>query len=283
MKIGLFGINSGALATNPSLLAEVAKTAEDLGYESLWGGEHMCLPSPRVAPSPAEPTDPMLDPLPALTWAGAHTTKILLGTGILLLPQRNPVALAKEVASVDVLTGGRLLLGIGVGYLEPEFRAVGVPMERRGERADEYLAAMQALWGMEAPAFHGEFVDFEGVDAYPRPTRRAGPPVVMGGHSKAAYRRAVRTADEWYGFALDVERAKPCLAGLAAAQDRYGLGRASGRLPISITPPMAMTPQLVSDYAAIGVDRLTLIIRGGRDRDGCLRFLEANAPAKLVR
>jgi probable F420-dependent oxidoreductase len=283
MKIGLFGINGGALATHPALLAEVAKAAEDLGYESLWGGEHMCLPSPRVAPSPADPTDPLLDPLPALTWAGAHTSKILLGTGILLLPQRNPVALAKEVASVDVLTGGRFLLGIGVGYLEPEFQAVGVPMEHRGRRADEYLAAMQALWGMTAPAFQGEFVSFKNVDAYPRPTRPEGPPVVMGGHSAAAYRRTVQTADEWYGFATDIERAKACLAGLAEAQDRYGLGRAKGRLPITITPPMAATPRVVADYAAIGVGRLNLIIRGADDRDGYLRFLEANAPASLVR
>jgi probable F420-dependent oxidoreductase len=282
MKIGLFGINQGALATNPALLGEVAKAAEDLGYESVWTGEHMCLPSPRVAPSPAEPTDPLLDPLPALTWAGAHTSKILLGTGILLLPQRNPVALAKEVASVDVLTGGRFLLGIGVGYLEPEFKAVGVPMEHRGKRADEYLAAMHALWGMDAPAFHGEFVDFEGVDAYPRPTRREGPPVIMGGHSQAAYRRAVRTADEWYGFAVDVERTKGCIAELRKAEDRHGIGRANGPLPVSITPPMAATQQVVSDYAALGVGRLTLIMRA-RDRDGYLRFLEANAPAVLVR
>jgi probable F420-dependent oxidoreductase len=282
MKFGVFGINLGALATNPALLGEVAKAAEDLGYDSVWTGEHMCLPSPRVPPSPAEPTDPLLDPMPALTWAGAHTSKLLLGTGILLLPQRNPVALAKEVATVDVLTGGRFLLGIGVGYLEPEFRAVGVPMEHRGRRADEYLAAMQALWGMEAPAFHGEFVSFAGVDAYPRPTRREGPPVIMGGHSPAAYRRAVRTADEWYGFALDVERTKACLAGLADAQSRYGLGRAKGRLPITVTPPRAVNAQSVAQYAALGVDRLNLIPRAD-DRDGYLRFLEDNAPAKLSR
>ena len=280
MKFGIFGINLGALAMNPALLGEVAKAAEDLGYDSLWTGEHMCLPSPRVAPSPAEPTDPLLDPMPALTWAGAHTSTILLGTGILLLPQRNPVALAKAVASVDVLTGGRFLLGIGVGYLEPEFRAVGVPMEHRGRRADEYLAAMQALWGMEAPAFHGEFVSFEGVDAYPRPTRREGPPVIMGGNSPAAYRRAVQTADEWYGFGLDIEGTKASMAGLAEAQSRHGLGRAKGRLPITVTPPRAVNAQLVADYAALGVDRLNLILRAN-DRDSYLRFLEDNAPAKL--
>ncbi|GGC89777.1 hypothetical protein GCM10010994_54540 [Chelatococcus reniformis] len=282
MKLGVFGINMGAIAVNPSLLTEVVKAAEDLGYDSVWTGEHMCLPAPRVRPSPLEPTEPLLDPMPALTWAGAFTSKILLGTGVLLLPQRNPVALAKEVASVDVLTGGRFLLGIGVGYLEPEFRAVGVPLEHRGKRTDEYLAAMQALWSMDAPAYHGEFVSFEGVDAYPRPTRREGPPVVIGGHSPAAYRRTVRFADEWFGFATDIEQTKVSLAGLAEAQQRHGLGRAKGRLTISVTPPMAATPQMVDDYAAIGVDRLNLNMRG-RDRDAYLSFLEQNAPAKLVR
>jgi probable F420-dependent oxidoreductase len=280
MKIGVFGINQGLLATNPALIVEVAKAAEQLGYDSLWGGEHMCLPTPRVPLSPLEPTDPVLDPLPALTWAAAHTTTILLGTGILLLPQRNPVALAKEIASIDVLTGGRLLMGIGVGYLEPEFRAVGVPLEHRGRRADEYLAAMQALWGMDAPAFHGEFVRFEGVDAWPRPTRREGPPVVVGGHTEAAFRRAVRVGDEWYGYFLSPERAGQCIDGIEAAKAGHGLGRAKGRLPITITPPGAVDAKTIADYAARGVDRLVLLPRGAEDRDGWMRFLEANAPGR---
>jgi alkanesulfonate monooxygenase SsuD/methylene tetrahydromethanopterin reductase-like flavin-dependent oxidoreductase (luciferase family) len=134
---------------------------------------------------------------------------------------------------------------------------------------------------MKAPAFHGEFVNFEGVDAYPRPLRPEGPTVIMGGHSEAAYRRAVQTADEWYGFALDIERTKASLAGLAQAQSRHGLGRAKGRLPITVTPPMRVSAQIVADYAALGVDRLNLLPRDCGDRDGYLRFLESNAPAKL--
>jgi len=106
---------------------------------------------------------------------------------------------------------------------------------------------------------------------------------VIGGHTPAAFKRAVLTADEWYGFALDIPQTEACLAGLAQAKDRHGLGRAKDRLPITITPPMAATPQVVADYAKIGVGRLNLLTRGAHDRDGYLRFLEANAPAKLVR
>jgi probable F420-dependent oxidoreductase len=223
-----------------------------------------------------EPTDPMLDPLPALTWVAAHTTTLLLGTGILLMPQRNPVALAKEVASLDVLSGGRFLLGVGVGYLQPEFDAVGVPMEGRGERTMEYLAAMQALWGMDAPEYHGKYVSFSGVDAYPRPTRREGPPVVMAGHSAPAYRRSVQAADEWYGFRCDLDRTKVCIDGLKAAQDRYGLGRAKDRLAISITPSAPLTAELIDGYRELGVDRL-IVLTGAKDRDGYLQFLESTA------
>jgi alkanesulfonate monooxygenase SsuD/methylene tetrahydromethanopterin reductase-like flavin-dependent oxidoreductase (luciferase family) len=162
--IGLFAVNSHACA-DPEAAARVAGLAERLGYDSLWAGEHVVVPSPRVDPSPMEPDEPILDPLVALAHLAARTERIRLGTGVILLPQRNPVVLAKQVASLDVLSGGRLILGIGVAYLEPEMRAVGVPMEGRGARADDYLAAMRALWEQEAPAYEGRHVRFEGVDA----------------------------------------------------------------------------------------------------------------------
>lgn len=281
MKIGFFGINSGLLGTDPAVAAEVARTAEQLGYDSLWAGEHMCLPRDDSR-NPVPPEHPFLDPLPALVWAAAHTSQILLATGVLLLPQRNPVALAKEVASVDVLSGGRLLLGIGVGYLEPEFRAVGAQFARRGVRTDEYLAAMHALWSMERPEYHGEFVDFGDIEAQPRTVRPQGPPIVVGGHSKAAFRRTVRFADEWYGFHVNPAGVKRCLAGLAQARDEYGLGRASERLVISVSPNKPVTPALVAEFAELGVDRV--VIRADLpNRDDHLRFLEENAPERLVR
>ena len=179
----------------------VAQLAEELGYDSLWAGEHVVVPSPRVEPSPMDPDDPILDPLVALAHLAGATERIRLGTGLVILPQRNPLVLAKQVASLDVVSGGRLILGLGVGYLEPELRAMGVPMAGRGARADEYLAAMRSLWEDEAPSFSGRYVEFEGVDAHPRPLQ-SPLPVVIGGHSHAAHLRAARHGDGWYGFLL---------------------------------------------------------------------------------
>jgi probable F420-dependent oxidoreductase len=282
MEIGFFGINSGALVTGDAVI-RAARLCEELGYDSVWAGEHMVVPSPRVPPSPMEPTDPILDPLVALSWAGAATTRLQLGTGVLLLPQRHPVQLAKEIASLDRLSGGRLLVGVGVAYLEPELRAMGVPMARRGPRSMEYLAAMQALWTQDAPAFDGEFVSFSGVDAHPRPTDGArGPRIVMGGHSPAAYERAVRFGDEWYGFALSPERAAECIAAIGRAADEFGIQRARGGLTISVTPNRALTPETVEAYAAAGVNRL-VPLTGARTVDDALRAIEANAPGVLVR
>ncbi len=282
MKIGLFGINSGALIAGDAVI-RAARLCEELGYDSVWAGEHMVVPSPRVPPSPIEPTDPMLDPMVALAWAGAATTRLLLGTGVLLLPQRHPVHLAKEIASLDRLSGGRLLVGVGVAYLEPEMRALGAPMARRGARSMEYLAAMQALWTQDAPAFDGEFVSFAGVDAHPRPLDRdRGPRIVMGGHSPAAYERTVRFADEWYGFALSPQRAAECVAGIARAADEFGIRRAQGQLTISVTPNRPLTPASVEAFAAAGVHRL-IPFPGATTVDDALRAIEANAPGVLVR
>ena len=190
-NIGLFDLNTGA-CSEPETAARIARLAEDAGFDSLWAGEHVVLPDPRVPPSPMEPADAILDPIIALTFLAAQTRRVRLGTGIIILPQRNPLVLAKEIASLDVLSGGRFIFGIGVGYLEPEFRALGIPFAERGPRTDDYLAAMRAIWSEPAPAHQGRFVQFAGVQAYPRPVQQPGPPIVVGGRSPGAYRRAVR-------------------------------------------------------------------------------------------
>jgi probable F420-dependent oxidoreductase len=275
-KIGLFSINSHACAS-PEAAARIAALAERLGYDSLWAGEHVVVPSPRVEPSPMEPDEPILDPLVALAHAAAHTERIKLGTGVIILPQRNPLVLAKQVASLDVLCGGRLILGIGVAYLEPEMRAIGVPMEGRGVRADEYLAAMRALWEEEAPSFHGRHVDFEGVDAHPRPVQRPLP-VVVGGHTRAAHRRAARAADGWYGF----------MVGLRAMAEQRELMRAAIEetererpLHVSVTPARRLDEENVRAYSELGVDRLIVAPPPGLSLDELVEFVEANAPERV--
>jgi probable F420-dependent oxidoreductase len=274
--IGLFAVNFHACA-EPEAAARVAALAERLGYDSLWAGEHVVLPSPRVPPSPMEPEEPMLDPLVALAHLAAHTERIRLGTGVIILPQRNPVVLAKQVASLDAVSGGRLILGIGVAYLEPEMRAIGLPMEGRGARADEYLAAMRALWEEEAPSFSGRYVNFEAVDAYPRPVQRPLP-VVVGGHTRAAHRRAARSADGWYGF----------MHGLRAMAEQRELMRAAieetGRerpLHVSVTPARRLDEENVRAYADLGVERLIVAPPVGLSLEELVDFVEANAPARV--
>src|SRR6202166_1878127 len=204
MKFGLFGINMGPCA-NPSTAAAAARAAEAAGFESVWTGEHIVLPEPQVPPSPVPADAPFIDTAVALTFVGAHTKTIRLGTGIIILPQRNPVVLAKELASTDVLSGGRLIFGIGIGYLKPEFDAIGAPFDHKGPRSEEFLAAMLALWTMEKPAYHGRFVAFSGVNAMPRPAQKPHPEIVFGGRTPDAYSRSARLARGWYGFALDLE------------------------------------------------------------------------------
>ena len=240
---------------------EIAQLAEAAGFESLWAGEHVVLPDPQEPPSPMGPHDRILDPMIALTFLAAHTRQILLGTGIIILPQRNPLVLAKELASLDELSGGRLIFGIGVGYLEPEFRALGIPFTDRGARTDDYLAALRAIWTQPQPAYHGRFISFEHVQAHPRPQRSI--PVVVGGHTPPAYRRAVEQATGWYGFAIGLNgKARSLtgsLAGIADALKRYNRPQELGKLEISVTPPAGtITLERARQYADLGVDRLII-------------------------
>ncbi len=228
MNFGLFSINAYA-SVEPRTLARVARAAEAAGFESLWAGEHVVLPDPQAPPSPMAPTDAILDPAIALTYAAAVTTRVRLGTGIIILPQRNPLVLAKELASLDVLSGGRLTFGIGVGYLEPEFRALGAPFEDRGAVTDEYLAAMRAIWGQAKPAYQGRFVSFAAVQAHPHPVQKPHPPIVVGGRTTMAFRRAVQQGNGWYGFALDLDGTRRALDGLRDAAARHTAARRARR------------------------------------------------------
>jgi probable F420-dependent oxidoreductase len=284
MKIALFATNMGP-CTSPDALARVARAAEEAGLESLWTGEHVVLPDPQVAPSPLPPEVPILDPVVALTFMAAHTTRIRLGTGIIILPQRNPLVLAKELASLDVLSQGRLIFGIGIGYLKPEFDALNVPFEHKGARTEEFLMAMLAIWTMEKPALRGRFFSFGGVRAEPRPAQRPHPEIVFGGHTPEAFRRAARLARGWYGFALDAGRTKACLDGLRSACRE--VGRRYEDLEISVTPaPERERPLLDRDtarrFADLGVHRLIVFSPRARDADGVLGVI-GEAERELVR
>jgi probable F420-dependent oxidoreductase len=262
MKFGLFGINNGPCAS-PRCAAAVSRAAEQAGFESLWTGEHVILPDPQAPPSPVAADYPMNDPTVALAFIAAHTSKIRLGTGIIILPQRNPVVLAKELASLDVLAEGRLIFGIGVGYLKPEFEAIGAPFDHKGARAEEFLAAMIALWSMPKPEFNGKWVKFKGVNAMPRPVQRPHPEIVFGGHSAEAYSRAARLAKGWYGFALDVDGTAKCIEGLRTACK--AAGRKFEELEISVTPRGKIDRDTAKRFADLGVGRLILLPQGQQE------------------
>ena len=272
MKFGLYGINTGP-CSDPDVASRVEKAAEAAGFDSVWTAEHVVLPDPQAPPSPAPPQMKLLDPAVALSFLAAHTTRLLLATGIIILPQRNPVVLAKELASVDRLSKGRLVFGLGAGYLKPEFQALGVPFGDRGKRTDEYIEAIVALWTQEKPEYKGEYVAFGGIQANPHPVQKPHPPIVVGGMSPSGLRRAARYGNGWYGFALDLDATRHALEGLRAAEQRFDRSAALGRLEITVTPTGAVDADAARAYQALGVDRLVLL-NPGRNADDQLRFVE---------
>ncbi len=211
MKVGLaFG---SSVAIDGESTMELCRRAEAAGFESICGGEHVILPDaihskyPYTPDGkiPAEPDTPIPDPLIWLAYAAAAAPTLRLGTCILIVPQRNPLILAKELATLDQLSGGRVELGLGVGWLKEEFEALGVPWERRGARNDEYFDAMRALWAGPHAEFHGDFVDFEPATCSPRPVN-GNIPILVGGDTPAAIRRAVRLADGYFPGEGDIDR-----------------------------------------------------------------------------
>jgi probable F420-dependent oxidoreductase len=259
MRFGLYAINYGTCA-DPGSLVRVAQHAEAAGLDSLWAGEHLVLPSPQPADYAIAPEIPFLDAIVALTLAAANTTSITVGTGILELPLHHPVLLAKQLASVDQVATGRLVVGVGVGYLAAEFDALGVPLDERASRTDEFIGAMRALWTMGAPEFHGRHVDFAGIDAHPRPVSPGGPPVMIGGNSALARRRAITSARGWIPADLDLDAARE--ARRVLDRDLQDLARPASLGPFDFTvisPENRLDRRLVEGYAELGVDHLIVL------------------------
>jgi probable F420-dependent oxidoreductase len=263
VHIGLhaLGIGTGA---SPEVIRAVATAAEAAGFARLWAGEHIVLvdrPQSRYPYSAdgriAVPADAdWLDPLLGLSFAAAVTSRIGLATGILLLAEHNPVITAKRAATLDVLSSGRLTLGVGIGWSAEEFAALGVPFARRGERTAEYVRAMRTLWAEDVASFRGEFVSFDAVRVNPKPVRDRRIPVVMGGNSDSALDRVAAYGDGWYGFNVPADAVAGRIGVLAEACRRHG------RSPAELTVAVALAgggPELLPDLAAIGVTELVLV------------------------
>jgi probable F420-dependent oxidoreductase len=260
MQFGLAFANVFAFA-EPQGARAIAVAAEEAGFESIWTVEHVVVPAGYESRYPYDPSGkmpapddtPLTDPFVWLSFAAAVTSRIRLGTAIAIIPQRNPLVTAKVVASVDRLSGGRVLLGVGAGWLREEFDALGVPFERRGARLDEYIGAMRALWASERASFDGEFVRFTECTSSPRPAA-GSVPVHIGGHTEVAARRAGRLGDGFFPGSADLDHLASILQVMRRAAEE------AGRDPdaIEVTAGGPMDVDGVKRLADLGVARVAV-------------------------
>jgi probable F420-dependent oxidoreductase len=260
MKIGLRLASSGELA-KPQNLAKFAERAEDLGFHALFMSDHIVIPPKIESDYPYNEAgfdEPMetLELITTLAYVAAITRKIELMTAVLVAPYRNPVLTAKMLANVDILSGGRLIVGLGVGWMEEEFRALNVPFEDRGRLVDEYVKVFRELWSSNAPHFSGDFVEFENITLLPKPSQRRGPPIWIGGESPPALRRAATLGDGWMPIGSNPRHTLRDPAELASSLGDLGKeARKAGRSPSEIT-------------VAYMVPRYALIEDGGSEDPG---------------
>ena len=241
MRIGLHALGIGPGA-DPVVIEAVAREAEVAGFSTLWSGEHVVMVDRPDSPYPytldgkiAVPSDAdWLDPLVALAFVAAVTSRIRIATGILLLPQHNPVVVAKQAASLDVLSKGRFALGIGVGWSSEEFAALGVPFQGRARRMEEFVEAMRTLWRDDISSHQGEFVRFHEVRSYPKPVRARRLPVFIGGNSDKALDRVVAYGDGWYGFNLSPDEVPERVAALHSRCRRAARDPATVEVAVSL-------------------------------------------------
>ncbi|MCU1415421.1 MAG: putative oxidoreductase [Microbacteriaceae bacterium] len=261
MKLGVIRVPSGIELSDGGVATELARMIEAEGCESIWTVEHVTIPEEYSSVYPFSPTgkmgllidDDVPDPITWLSYVAAATSTVKLATGVLILPLRNPVVLAKELATLDRLSGGRLILGVGLGWLEEEFEAIGVPFENRGRRTDEYLDAMAELWRPGRSSISGDFVGFDGIHSVPRPSNGAIP-IVIGGASRIAVRRAVLRGNGLHLNRLDV-------AGVARVRELVdeecaAIGRDAGEIELTCVAPDSSDD--AKRLADLGVGRLIL-------------------------
>lgn len=205
MKVGMGSMGLGPFS-DPDIMAHVATTAERCGFESLWAPDHSAVPDGHQTKCPYTPDGeipggpdaPLVEPITALSFVAGLTSKIKLGTGIMILPQRHPFYVAKEVATLDLISKGRALLGIGSGWCAEEFTALGLDFHQRGKRTDEAIQALRALWRDDPSSFEGTHFNFQRIRSFPKPVQQSGVPILVGGHSRAAARRAARYGDGFF-------------------------------------------------------------------------------------
>ena len=291
MKIGLF-LGAFYPTVTPAFLANAAVAAEERGFHSLWVGEHVVLfdeyakayPYAESGEFPVSGEAGMAEPFTTLAWLGGMTSTIRLGTGVILVPQRNPLYTAKEVANVDWLSAGRFDFGIGVGWQREEFEALQVPWERRGARCDEYIELMRRIWIDSESAHRGEFWQLEPSRAFPKPVQTPHPPIHVGGESDVAIGRVVRLGADWLPFNVSPEMLVERRAKLAAALEAAGAASGSARriddVHITASPNRDFArPDTADAFAEAGADQLLVHLRRNISVDGLEGALDELASA----
>jgi probable F420-dependent oxidoreductase len=256
MKFGTF------IAQVPgSDLTAGLRAIEDLGFESVWVGDHIALRDDHKAPYPYSPNQryqlpanyPFSDPFVLLTYAAAVTTKLRLATGVYLLPLRNPFTTAKAVATLDALSGGRFIFGVGMGWMSDEFELMGSDFQDRGKRMAEYLALLTEVWSKPVAIFEGRTVKTAGFSFYPQPAQQPHPPYVLGGNTDPSLKRAARLGDGWFGIATSLDEARGYLGRLSEFERQAGRKH---QLERSVLTGWSISVEDVRQLAALGVDRI---------------------------
>ena len=278
MKFGLFSINMGA-ASYPDAAVRIAKAAESAGFESVWGGEHVVLPDPQAPPSPMAPLDRALDPVVTLAFVAAATTTIRWGQGSSSCPSATRSSSPRSSASLDVLSNGRRSSVSAPATSSPSFAPLA---PHSVSAAGPQTSSSRPCWrsDQDQPLFNGRFVSYAGIQSRPQPVQKPTPPIVVGGRSPAAYRRAVRSGHGWYGFAMTPEETAQAIESLQQAQSEVDRPPELGDLEISITPRPSRSgpgPELVDEFNRLGVGRLIFLPPPNADVEATERLIDQSA------
>ena len=263
MRFGVHLVAAGKMIEGEKI-ARVARRAEELGYDSLWVSDHIVFPTQLRSPYPyspdgklpLDPTNPLLEPFTVLSYAAAVTKTIKLGTSVVIIPYRDPLVTAKIVSSLDVLSGGRFIFGVGVGWLDEEFRVLRQNLRDRAAQTREALLAMQACWTQDDPEFHGKFFDFSGIKFAPKPRQKPYPPIWFGGNSMPALKRAVELGNGWHAVWQTPEEVAEKAAILRDLCAKAGKNFANFAITINVNNRVPLTVENVKKYEAVGVSMM---------------------------
>jgi probable F420-dependent oxidoreductase len=285
MKVGLIPVNIGV--ANAEQMIHMAQVAESVGVESVWTFEHVIVPVDYKSKYPYSPNGKMgaapetnfIDPLIALTAIATQTKKLRLGTGVNILSQTSPLLLAKQAASLDLVSNGRFMLGVGIGWLQEEFVAMGTPFERRGARFDDYVVAMKKVWSGEVVEHDSDFLNWHGFKSYPVPVQKPHVPVIIGGAKGKIFERIATVGDGWFAPITDPVELGKALAELKAVCKRVGRKYADIEITTMWQPQAGLDS--LKQLEALGVARVTTFTMGASDPVDAIKRLGDEVIGKL--